>query len=150
MGVPHMRYIPEKDASEEKCEQCGLCCKIYGDNISPTTMNLYNWIENGRADILRFFTAWRSDGSPVNCAELVTCDLGEIVSIEMRDPESGGFLPVCPFLSRIDRKRYICAIHDSKPDMCINFTPWNRRQTGFERCRALIKEKHMTVLKSGR
>ncbi|HUU76374.1 MAG TPA: YkgJ family cysteine cluster protein [Methanoregulaceae archaeon] len=146
-----MQAIPETDINDEQCEQCGLCCKIFGDNISPTPMNLYHWIENGRVDILRFFTGWRSDGSRVNCAELKSHDLGDIISIEMRDPESGGYLPVCPFLRRIKKRKYICAIHERKPEMCINFMPWIRRQTGFEICKALKKETYASFLeKSGK
>ena len=35
-----------------ECTQCGICCKVFGDSISPTTENVYSWIINGRTDIL--------------------------------------------------------------------------------------------------
>ncbi|MFA6332833.1 MAG: hypothetical protein WCX22_07775 [Methanoregula sp.] len=38
---------------DEPCEQCGLCCRIFGPGIAPTAANVYVWIEQGRTDILR-------------------------------------------------------------------------------------------------
>lgn len=127
----------EYDESADPCMQCGLCCKIYGDRISPTPTDLYTWMVNGNTDVLRYFFGQMSDGRIINCAALEPSDIGEIIEIGMRDPGSGGYLTVCPFLKRVADSRYVCSIHEIKPEMCCNFTPWERRQTDFRLCRAL-------------
>jgi len=43
---------------DEPCEQCGLCCRIFGPGITPTAANVYVWIEQGRTDILRWYIAF--------------------------------------------------------------------------------------------
>jgi Fe-S-cluster containining protein len=120
------------------CEQCGLCCKVFGDKITPTVMNLYTWLEDGRTDILRYFSVCKEDGTWCKCTDLHPGDLGLVHIIEMRDPDTGGYLPVCPFLQRIGKTRYKCAIHTIKPDMCCNYMPWIFGDTYFPRCRALV------------
>jgi len=122
----------------DQCRQCGLCCKVFGDRITPTVMNLFTWLEDGRSDILRYFSAWLEDGTRYNCADLHPSDLGFVVKIELRDPDTGGYLPVCPFLQRIEKTRYKCAIHTIKPEMCCNYMPWIFGETYFPRCRALV------------
>ena len=126
----------------EVCVQCGLCCKIYGDRITPTIMDLYSWMVNGKTEILRYFTAFFDNGTLVNCSSLQPADLGEIIAIEMRDPDSGAYPAVCPFLRRLEKTKYICTIHKTKPEMCCNFTPWVKRQTDFSLCKALKKESN--------
>jgi len=128
------------DGVPDKCVQCGLCCKIYGDRISPTAMDLFTWMINGKTEVLRYFTGLLGDGRLINCASLEPSDLGDIINIEMRNPDSGEYLTVCPFLRRVDETKYICSIHDIKPEMCCNFTPWIRRQTDFSLCKALKNE----------
>lgn len=123
--------------TDEGCAQCGLCCKVFGDRITPTVMNLYSWMEQGRTDILRHFSACREDGTWINAADLAYDDLGDIVAIELRDPSGGAYPPVCPFLRRVGRTRYICSIHTVKPDMCCNYMPWVYGETYFPRCRVL-------------
>jgi Fe-S-cluster containining protein len=128
------------DTSDE-CGQCGLCCKVFGDRITPTEGNLYSWMENGRTDILRNFSACLIGGTRVNGADLGPEDLGDIAIIELRDPVSGEYPAVCPFLRRVDRTRYICSIHTVKPDMCCNYMPWVYGETYVPRCRALYREE---------
>ena len=50
------------ETEDEPCEQCGLCCRIFGPGITPTAANVYLWMEQGRADILRWFVASMEDG----------------------------------------------------------------------------------------
>ena len=126
----------------DECEQCGLCCRIFGNSITPTVMNLYSWIEQGRADILRHFVASKEDGTTVNCTDLLAADLGEIVLIEMRDSLTGEYPTVCPFLARVKKERYRCGIHQVKPDMCRNYQPWVWGETYFGRCKALKKSNN--------
>jgi Fe-S-cluster containining protein len=129
--------VPDPD--DEPCEQCGLCCRIFGPGITPTAANVYTWIENGRTDILRWFAANRDDGSRVPCTALHADDLGSVVSFEMCDPGTGGYVTVCPFLRRVSRERYLCGIHAVKPEMCCTYQPWVWGETFFNRCPALKK-----------
>ena len=127
--------VPE----DEPCEQCGLCCRIFGPGITPTPANVYTWIEHGRDDILRWFVAFREDGTLVPCLGLRAEDLGNMVSFEMRNPESGEYVAVCPFLRRVAKTRYLCGIHPVKPEMCCTYQPWVWGETWFNRCPALKK-----------
>jgi Fe-S-cluster containining protein len=127
------------EPDDEPCELCGLCCKILGDGIAPTEMNLLRWMEDGRTDILRHFCAFLEDGKMVRCSELTARDLGSVVTVELRDPETGDLVVACPFLRRIGRRRYICSIHATKPEMCTNYQPWIFGETYFRRCPALEK-----------
>jgi Fe-S-cluster containining protein len=133
--------MSEEDGLEQVCELCGLCCKIFGDRISPTSTNLYQWMESGRTDILRHFFAHLEDGRSVNCVNLAAEDLGSLLAVEMRDPDSGEYPPVCPFLWRISKHTYVCRIHTQKPEMCCHYQPWIWGETYFNRCKAL-KNRH--------
>jgi Fe-S-cluster containining protein len=130
-----------EDIEEELCEHCGLCCKIFGDNVIPTAENLFCWIEQGRQDVLKFFFACKNDGTWMNCADLEPEELGDLVTVEMRDPINHDYLCGCPFLRRLGRKRYICGIHDIKPEMCCTYQPWIWGETYFNRCLALKKRE---------
>jgi Fe-S-cluster containining protein len=125
------------EAEEEPCEQCGLCCRIFGPGITPTPANVYLWMEQGRADILRWFVAFMEDGSSVRCADLSVGDLGNAVSFGFRHPDTGDYVTVCPFLRRVAKERYLCGIHTVKPDMCCTYQPWIWGETYFNRCPAL-------------
>jgi Fe-S-cluster containining protein len=136
----------EEKIPDIECAQCGVCCKIFGDSISPTVENVYFWIENGRLDILRYFSAFMTDGSRVSCADLAFSELSDIVTIELRDPDTGDFVSVCPFLRRVARKKYICSIHMQKPSMCDNYKPWIWGETYFRRCRAIMDKENPSFL----
>ncbi|MHB8162856.1 MAG: YkgJ family cysteine cluster protein [Methanoregula sp.] len=134
--------MDEQEIEDEPCEQCGLCCRIFGPNITPTVPNVYIWMEQGRTDILRWFVAYREKSTPVNCTDLRAEDLGEVVSVEMRNPDTGDYVTVCPFLRRVTKERYLCGIHQVKPDMCCTYQPWIWGETYFNRCRYLGKTEH--------
>ena len=133
--------MTDKDPDTIECAQCGICCKIFGDSISPSIENIYRWKGNNRLDILEHFSACGSDGSWTRCSELPADELSDIVSIELRDPKTGGYESGCPFLRRISRERYICAIHMQKPDMCNNYQPWIWGETYFRRCRTIVRNE---------
>ncbi|MDD1693792.1 MAG: YkgJ family cysteine cluster protein [Methanoregula sp.] len=124
---------------DEPCEQCGLCCRIFGPGITPTAANVYVWIGQGRTDILRWFVANMEGGAQVPCTSLRAEDLGNAVSFEMRNAETGEYVAVCPFLRRVAKTRYLCGIHLLKPEMCWNYQPWIWGETYFNRCTALTK-----------
>ena len=124
---------------DEPCDQCGVCCRIFGPGIAPTPANVYLWIDQGRTDILRWFIAFMENGDPVNCADLAPEMLDTVISFEMRDPGTGGYVTVCPFLRRVSRVRYLCGIHPVKPEMCCTYQPWVWGETYFNKCTALRK-----------
>lgn len=97
-------------------------------------------MEHGRTDILRWFIASRENNTSVNCADLVPEDLGNIISVEMRNPDTNEYVTVCPFLGRVAKDRYLCGIHQIKPDMCCTYQPWIWGETNFNRCRGLKKQ----------
>ncbi|WP_321507645.1 YkgJ family cysteine cluster protein [uncultured Methanoregula sp.] len=127
------------EMEDEPCEQCGLCCRIFGPGITPTVPNVYVWIEQGREDILRWFVAFMEDGTSVPCTDVRAEDLSNIHSVEMRHPGTGDYVTVCPFLRRVTKTRYLCGIHLVKPDMCCTYQPWIWGETYFNRCQALKK-----------
>jgi Fe-S-cluster containining protein len=88
-------------------------------------------------DILRHFSAVKEDGTRVNCAALLPEDLGAVVLIEMRDPLTREYPTVCPFLQRAQKEKYLCGIHQVKPEMCRNYQPWIWGETYFGRCKTL-------------
>jgi Fe-S-cluster containining protein len=126
-----------RPSEDEPCEQCGLCCRIFGPGITPTVPNVYVWIEQGRTDILKWFVAFMEAGDPVPCTLLKKEDLGTVVSFEMRNTETGEYPTVCPFLRRVAKTRYLCGIHWVKPEMCWNYQPWVWGETFFNRCPSL-------------
>jgi Fe-S-cluster containining protein len=127
-----------EEFADEPCELCGLCCRVLGPGIAPTETDLLRWMENGRIDILRHFSAVLEDGRRVACSALVPLDLGDLVTVELRDTETGELPVACPFLMRTEKKRYICSIHGTKPEMCINYQPWLFKETGRFTCKALM------------
>jgi len=105
---------------------------------------VYVWMEQERPDILRWFVAFMENGTQIPCTRLRTDDLGDVVSVEMRNPDTGEYVTVCPFLRRVAKQRYLCGIHQVKPEMCCTYQPWIWGETFFNRCRALQKtgQKH--------
>jgi Fe-S-cluster containining protein len=129
--------VENPEAYDEGCFQCGLCCKVFGDRITPTVMNLYTWMESKRTDILKFFSVCIGKGRYASASDISPEDLSDILSIELRDPETGEYLPCCPFLRRASKNRYFCSIHTTKPDMCCNYMPWAWGETYFPQCKSL-------------
>jgi len=129
--------MDEPVTEEEPCEQCGLCCRIFGCGIAPTAANVYVWIGQGRTDILRWFVAFMEDGTSLPCTGLSSGDLSNVVLFELRHPETGEFVTACPFLRRVAKARYLCGIHTVKPEMCCTYQPWVWGETYFKRCPAL-------------
>lgn len=129
--------MEEPETEDEPCEQCGLCCRIFGPGISPTQTNVYHWIEQERTDILCWFVAFMEDGTQVPCNGLAAGNLGNVISFEMRNPDTGEYVTVCPFLRRVTKERYLCGIHRVKPEMCCTYQPWVWGETYFRRCPAL-------------
>lgn len=79
------------------CLCCGECCKSFGGHLHVYDHDLERWQREGRDDLL----------SRVN-------RLGWI----WVDPETMELEDRCPFITRINDKQSICAIQDTKPDIC--------------------------------
>ncbi len=126
------------------CDQCGTCCKVFGDSISPTMENIYWWLVNDRTDILRHFSACFEDSTWKQCTELRPDEIFSIVAVELRDPDTGSLVSVCPFLTRVSKKRYLCSIHMAKPEMCDNYKPWIWGETYLRRCRTIVEQEQRT------
>jgi Fe-S-cluster containining protein len=110
---------------------------VFGDRITPTTENLYSWMEGERTDILKFFRVRTATGGSIRADALNPGDLSDVMAIDLRDPETGRYLPCCPFLRREGRDRYMCSIHTEKPDMCCNYMPWVWGEPYFPACESL-------------
>jgi len=141
--IPVLKYldtsmaVDDPEGYDEGCIQCGLCCKVFGDRITPTVENLYTWMENKRTDILKFFSLCVGEGRYINAATISPENLADVISIELRDPEDRSYLACCPFLRRSGKNRYLCSIHTAKPDMCCNYMPWIWGETYFPMCKSL-------------
>ena len=94
----------DPDDHSDDCEQCGLCCRIFGNSITPTVMNLYSWIEQGRKGYPPAFFCGKRGRQPGELRRSFPEDLGSVVLVEMRDPRTGGYPTVCPFLQRIQKR----------------------------------------------
>ena len=82
-----------------KCVQCGSCCHSY---IPVTQQDLLRWAVQGRDDILAHVSTRELFIHPVPRDELARC----------------------PFLQELQQEDvyvYICAIHDTKPEVCAEF-----------------------------
>ena len=94
-----------------KCKQCGNCCLNLSGAIDAcaTEEDVRRWEENARFDILEWVEA---------------IHLGEdhcVYDIWI-NPRTGDDVPRCPWLRKLPKKdRYICRIHDMKPEHCRNY-----------------------------
>jgi Fe-S-cluster containining protein len=109
-----------------ECEQCGDCCKRFP--IFASSNDIRRWFNRGRTDILKKFYVVLTDGIDtviIRGDKIVESDLsmlGEDGDIGEHDSisKSNG---ECPFL-RKRGKLYVCSIHDDKPQLCIDYKPW--------------------------
>lgn len=79
------------------CRACGVCCEVFADALSASGQDLLRWRAQGRLDLLARVGAGR---------ELWV------------DPSNGERESTCPFLGRTGPDGALCAIHDTKPDLC--------------------------------
>jgi Fe-S-cluster containining protein len=104
------------------CQQCGRCCLNLGDAIATcaTEADIARWEAAGREDIL----AWVD---PIALGHERVYDL-------WIDPETGEDVGRCPWLRKVrGAKRYVCRIHDLKPEHCRRY-PRSRRHADEAGC----------------
>ena len=66
-----------------------------------------------------------SNGKWRNGQDILLQDLPDVVRIDYWVDPNGRALTYCPFFSRVADGKVYCRIHDTKPKVCIGFTPWN-------------------------
>jgi len=115
----------------QDCLQCGRCCERWGWGQKGIAEDLIPWLTSGRQDILRHVSILLDDGTKLSGTSLSIADLPRIARIRYwQDPE-GKELRYCPFFWRSDDGRSWCRIHDVKPRVCREFTPWNWKNLEF-------------------
>jgi len=116
---------------DQDCLQCGKCCERWGWGQKGVIEDIIPWIKEGRNDILRHVAIRFSDGKRVSGNELSAGDLSRIARISYWQDPGGGKLRECPFFGRSADGKARCRIHDVKPRVCREFTPWNWENNEF-------------------
>ena len=117
--------------SESGCTQCGRCCERWGWGQKGIPEDLIPWLSDNRQDILQHVTLYLSDGKRVNGNEISSGDLTHVLRIRYWQDPSGKPLHHCPFLRRSSDRKAWCGIHDCKPTVCREFTPWTWQNHEF-------------------
>jgi Fe-S-cluster containining protein len=105
-----------------KCRQCGHCCINVSGAFSAcaTDADMKRWEAAGRDDIL----AWVD---PIAVGDERVYDI-------WINPKTGEDVQRCPWLRKIrGTERYVCRIHDLKPDHCRKY-PKSRRHADETGC----------------
>ncbi|HON82209.1 MAG TPA: YkgJ family cysteine cluster protein [Methanoregulaceae archaeon] len=113
------------------CRQCGRCCERWGWGQEGMVEDLRPWLEQNRTDILQHVAIRLSDGKRISGNDLAQEDLSRIVRISYWQDATGNMVRKCPFFRRDENKTAWCTIHDVKPRVCREFTPWTWRNTEF-------------------
>jgi Fe-S-cluster containining protein len=89
-----------------RCSMCAKCCAEQGHGLTITREDYKRWRYQRRTDILRY--VWKPERSN---------GFGDI----WIDPKTGEDLDHCPFLVKVGRRKPVCSIHDTKPEICREF-----------------------------
>ena len=109
----------------QDCVQCGKCCEKWGWGQKGIPEDLVPWIRNDRQDILRHVGIRFAGGRRQTGRNLTLVDLPQVTRIDYWVDPDGRTLTHCPFYYRAADNKVYCRIHDTKPAVCIGFTPWN-------------------------
>ena len=92
-----------------KCKQCGNCCiNLNGFSTCASDADMRRWEAAGRTDILEW-------------VDMIEVGDQRIYDIWL-DPRTDEDVSCCPWLYRLPgEERYICRIHDVKPDVCRDY-----------------------------
>jgi Fe-S-cluster containining protein len=110
---------------DQDCRQCGKCCEKWGWGQKGILEDIIPWVQENRQDILQHVSLNLSKGKRRNGRGISAQDLPDVVSIDYWVDPDGRTLTFCPFFSRAYDGKVYCRIHDTKPKVCIGFTPWN-------------------------
>lgn len=96
--------MTDKLRKRPRCSRCGKCCTAPVVLITKPSDYL-RWERQGRDDILKYATVPPLKG------------YGDLW-IDIKGTENSGY---CPFIRQTDEGKFICAIHDTKPEVCREF-----------------------------
>lgn len=111
--------------SDQECVQCGRCCEKWGWGQKGVIEDLIPWIKENRQDILQHVSLALTNKRQRNGREISNKDLTEIIRIDYWVDPDGRSLTHCPFFWKADDGKVYCKIHNTKPKICVGFTPWN-------------------------
>lgn len=109
----------------QNCLQCGICCEKWGWGQKGVIEDLIPWIQKDRQGILEHVLIRFANGKRCTGRNLSEDDLPRIVRIDYWTDSNGKAVTSCPFFWRAEDGKVYCKIHDTKPKVCIGFTPWN-------------------------
>ena len=109
----------------QDCRQCGKCCEKWGWDQHGIPEDLVPWIEKSRTDILQHVGITFLSGGHSTGRDLVPADLSRVIRIHYWVEPTGKKRTSCPFYDLRNDGKVYCRIHDTKPAVCIGFTPWN-------------------------
>jgi Fe-S-cluster containining protein len=109
---------------DQECLQCGRCCERWGWGQEGVPDDLIPWLENNRQDILQHVTIKMNDGTSISGRSISIDALPRVTRVRYWQDQDGTGLRRCPFFQRSDDGRSWCRIHDAKPQVCREFTPW--------------------------
>lgn len=92
-----LKETANTEKKEVRCLCCGDCCESFGSHLEASEHDKQRWQREGRNDLLARINR-----------------LGWI----WVDPETKKTLDRCPFISETPELQKICAIQDTKPDIC--------------------------------
>jgi Fe-S-cluster containining protein len=105
------------------CRQCGKCCRTLDYETGCDDLDIRRWQEMDRTDIL----AW------VQCKN-GAADISAGTYRIWVDPNTGETARPCPWLIPCpDHDRFVCAIHDIKPEVCREY-PYTRKHAVMTGC----------------
>ncbi|NYT07612.1 MAG: YkgJ family cysteine cluster protein [Methanomicrobiales archaeon] len=116
---------------DQVCVQCGICCVRWGWDQKGIVDDLLPWLETNRTDILQHVAIRLSNGKRVSGTDITAGDLSRIVRIYYWQDTAGRKMRECPFFRRNDEGKARCGIHDVKPRVCREFTPWTWQNNEF-------------------
>ncbi len=111
----------QTDMAAFHCRQCGQCCRQLNYRDGMTKEDVARLKQLGRDDVLEWVRPSRTvEGHRVYRIWVI--------------PGTNQFTRTCPFLKRgASRDRWICSIHDAKPDICKNY-PVSRKHALMTGC----------------
>lgn len=97
------------------CNQCGKCCRLYGNGGLSASVSEIEWWETYRPDIFSYVDGGKIWISPVTGKQMVRC----------------------PWLRKLpNQNKYICRIYYDRPDDCKHY-PVNIDQMVRDECEML-------------
>jgi Fe-S-cluster containining protein len=117
--------------ADQDCLQCGKCCERWGWGQKGIVEDLIPWLEENRTDILQHVAIRLTDGRRVSGSSLSAADLPRITRVTYWQDTDGTEVRECPFFRRSPVGKALCTIHEVKPRVCREFTPWTWQNHEF-------------------